>query len=136
MRERISVRFDLDEVSGADVDQDVGGVVESGGDVEGGGEGDEDSVGRRAHGEVVEGGGRDLEARGGAANVVDCLAEDWLPDRFALSPPSTAPRSSSPNPSNHSSKNPSNQHKTLTKQFLQFDSISIAIRNTSTEPTP
>jgi len=75
MRERISVRFDLDEVSGADVDQDVGGVVESGGDVEGGGEGDEDSVGRRAHGEVVEGGGRDLEARGGAANVVETVLQ-------------------------------------------------------------
>lgn len=70
-----SVRFDLDEVSGADVDQNVGGVVESSGDVEGGGEGDEDLAGGRADGEVVEGGGSDLEASGGAANVVETILQ-------------------------------------------------------------
>jgi len=75
MRERISVRFDLDEVAGADVDQDVSGVVESGGDVEGGGEGDEDLVGGRANGEVVEGGGSDLEASGGVANVGETVLQ-------------------------------------------------------------
>ena len=70
-----SARFDLDEVSGADVDQNVGGVLESGGDVEGGGEWDEDLAGGRTDGEVVEGGGSDLEASGGAANIVETVLQ-------------------------------------------------------------
>lgn len=65
----------LDEVAGADVDEDVLGVVEGGGDVEGGGEGDEDVVALGAEGEIVEGGGGDLQAGGGGANVGEAFLE-------------------------------------------------------------
>lgn len=65
----------LDEVAGADVDEDVLGVVEGGGDVEGGGEGDEDLVALGAEREIVEGGGGDLQAGGGGANVGEAFLE-------------------------------------------------------------
>lgn len=51
-------------------------VLESGGDVEGGGEGDEDVGGVGAEGEVVEGGGGHLEAGGGRADVGEAVLEE------------------------------------------------------------
>lgn len=66
---------DLNEVTGSDVNEDVLSVVESGGNVERGGEWDKDLITGGAEGEVVEGGGSDLEASGGGANVSETILE-------------------------------------------------------------
>ena len=60
--------------------------MESGRDVEGGGEWDEDFAGGRMDDEVVEGRGSNLEASGGAANIVDDNRDCSLYDGAALKP--------------------------------------------------
>ena len=64
---------DLDEVASADVDEDAIGVVESAGDVERGGERDEERLSVGAEREIVECGGGEVEARCGSANVAETV---------------------------------------------------------------
>ena len=66
----------LDEVAGADVDEDLVRILESSGDVEGGGERDEHLLAGGAEGEVVEGGGGQFEAGGGGADVVQGVVQE------------------------------------------------------------
>lgn len=61
----------LDEVTGADVDEDLVGVLEGAGDIKRRRKRDEHLLALRAQGEVVEGGGGDLEASGGCTDVVE-----------------------------------------------------------------
>ena len=68
----------LDEVAGADVDEDLVRILESSGDVEGGGDRDEHLLAGGAEGEVVEGGGGQFEAGGGGADVVEGVVHAHL----------------------------------------------------------
>lgn len=61
----------LDEITGADVDEDLVGVVEGAGDIKGRRKRDEHLLALRAQGEVVQSGGGVLEASGGCTDVVE-----------------------------------------------------------------
>lgn len=65
----------LNEITGSDVDQDVMRILKSGGNVEWGGEGNEEFTALRTEREIVEGGGSDFEASGGGADVGETVLE-------------------------------------------------------------
>lgn len=66
----------LNEVTGSDVNQDVMRILKSGGNVKWGGEGNGEFAAVRTEREIVEGGGSDLEASGGGADVGEAVLEE------------------------------------------------------------